>query len=242
MPQFMHHASGIAVYGRIVRPIDRHLEPQGVCVLPPSGGEVRSKAGAFTLSDPASGEFLLSYGSAETSIRGYESATKVHTTVLVSTVRNINVGNVLKADEVTLNLTLNYDHRTDRVTIGTEGSRFVNLTIGGVAFDVAMDHALGHEAADYETFRKNHPEHIEKRGRIHYALGRHPLLKFDASGHGYHHHPNFGRVYFGEWTAAPYAQNVTMLRLRLGSPQEGDGGFAGGGMNGVPPPGGNGGS
>jgi hypothetical protein len=153
-------------------------------------------------------------------------------------VRNINVGNVLKADEVTLCLTLMYDLSTDRVTIGTEGSRFVNLTIGGVAFEVAMDHGLGHEAADYEAFRNNHPQHIEKRGRIHYALGRHPLLKFDASGNGYHHQQNFGRVYFGEWTAAPYAQSLTMLRLRLGSPQEGGGGFGGGGGNGIPPPGG----
>jgi hypothetical protein len=178
----------------------------------------------------------LSYGSAETSIQGYESAAGVHTTVLVSTVRNINVGNVLKAGEVTARLTLNYDLGTDRVTIGTEGSRFVNLTIGGLAFDVAMDHGLGHEAADYEAFRENHPEHSEKRGKIHYALGRHPLLKFDELGYGYYPHPNFGRVYFGEWTAAPCTQTLTMLRLSLGSPQEGDLGFGSGDGNGHPPP------
>jgi hypothetical protein len=227
------------VYGRIIRQIDRHLEPQGVCVLPATGGSVSSKAGAFSLSDPASGEFLLSYGSAETSIQGYESAPGMHTTVLVSTVRDINVGNVLKAEEVTATLTLNYDLGTDRVTIKTEGSRFVKLTIGGLAFEVAMDHDLGHEAADYEAFRKNHPALGEKRGKIHYALGRHPLLKFDDSGYGYHNQPNFGRVYFGEWTAAPYTQTLTMLRLRLGSPQGGDLGFGGGDPNGNPPIGGN---
>jgi hypothetical protein len=239
MAHFMYRASGVAVYGRIIRPIDRHLEPQGVCVLPATGGFVSSRAGAFSLSDPASGEFLLSYDSAETTIRGYESAPGVHTTELVSTVRNINVGNVLKAEEVKASLTLNYTLKTDQVTIGTEGSRFVKLTIGGVPFEVAMDHDLGHKAADYEAFKKNHPALSEKRGKIHYALGQHPLLKFDASGYGYHHQPNFGRVYFGEWTAAPYTQTLTMLRLRLGSPQGGDLGFGGGDPNGTPPIGGN---
>jgi hypothetical protein len=236
MSRFIYKASGVAVSGRIVRPISHQLEPQGVCVLPADGGAVSSRTGAFSLSDPASGALLLSYGSAETSIRGHESAAGVHTTVLVSTVRNINVGNVLKADEVTASLTLNYDLGSGRVTIGTEGSRFVNLTIAGLAFDVAIDHGLGHEAADYEAFRKNHPEHIETGGKIHYALGRHPLLKFDETGSGYHHQPDFGRVYFGEWSAAPYTQSLTILRLSLGSPQGGDLGFGGGDGNGAPPP------
>jgi hypothetical protein len=224
------------VAGRITRPIDRQLEPRGVCVLPASGGTFSSRDGAFSLSDPASGEFLLSYDSAETSIQGYESAAGIHTTVIVSTVRNIDVGHVLRADEVTAKLTLNYDLQTHRVTIGTEGSRLVNLTIGGEVFDVPLDHALGREAADYETFRKNYPGRRERGGRVHYALGRHPRLKFDESGSGYHHQPGFGRVYFGEWSAAPYTQSITMLRLRLGSPQEGDVGLGSGDGNGTPPP------
>jgi hypothetical protein len=236
MQQFVYSAHGIAVAGRITRPFDRPLEPQGVCVLPACGGSVSSRAGAFSLSDPESGRLLFSYASAEMSIQGSESASGVHRTVLLSTVRDINVANVLKADEVTLKLTLEYDLAADRVTIGTEESRYVNLTIAGQAFDVTLDHALGREAADYDTFRRNHPEHPERRGKIHYALGRHPLLKFDASGHGYHHHPDFGRVYFGEWNAAPYTQQLTMLRLDLGSPQAGLLWLGGGGTNGNPPP------
>jgi hypothetical protein len=236
MQKFIYNANGIAISGRITRPIDHSLAPQGVCVLPACGGSVSSRAPAFSLSDPQSGRLLFSYSSAEMSIDGSESATGVRKTVLLSTVRDINVANVLKADEVTIKLTLEYDLAADRVSIGTEESRYVNLTIDGQLFDVTVDHAMAHQAADYETFRKNHPEHPEKRGKIHYALGRHPLLKFDETGHGYHHHPDFGRVYFGEWHAAPYTQQLTMLRLELGSPQAGDLWLGGGGGNGNPPP------
>ena len=236
MQPFIYNAQGIAVSGRITRPIDHPLEPQGVCVLPACGGNVSSHAPAFSLSDPKSGRLLFSYSSADMSIEGSESAPGVHQTVLQSTVRDINVANVLKAGEVTLKLTLEYTLKGDRVTIGTEESKFVNLTIAGQVFDVTLDHAMAHEATDYETFRRNHPEHPEKRGKIHYALGRHPLLQFDDTGHGYHHHPDFGRVYFGEWNAAPYTQQLTMLRLDLGSPQAGMLWLGGGEGNGNPPP------
>ena len=74
MPRFIYNASGIAVSGRITRPISYELEPKGVCILPPTGGRVASQAGPFSLTDPVSGEFLLSYGSAETSIEGSESS------------------------------------------------------------------------------------------------------------------------------------------------------------------------
>jgi hypothetical protein len=236
MQPFIYNAHGIAVAGRITRPFVRPLEPQGVCVLPACGGNVSSRAGAFSLSDPESGRLLFSYSSAVTSVDGSESASGVHRTALQSTVRDINVANVLKADEVTLKLILEYDLAADRVTVASEDSRYVNLTIAGQSFDVALDHAMAREAADYESFRRNHPEHPERRGKIHYALGRHPLLKFDSTGYGYHHHPDFGRVYFGEWHAAPCTQHLTMLRLDLGSPQAGDLLLGGGNGNGYPPP------
>jgi len=237
MQRFIYQGCGMAIGGWIRRPIDQQIEPQAVCVLPSVGGRSVSRAGAYNLTDPVSGELLLSFASAETSVEGAESATPgVYSTLITCMVRGLNVGNVLKADEVALKLSLSYDTGNDRATIDTEGSRFVNLSLGGQAWDVALNHALGREAADYEVFRQAHPEYPETRGAIHYSLARHPLLRFDPYEHGYYDRPNFGRVYFAEWRAAPHAQKLTMLRLRLGSPQAGGIEVGGGDGDGEPYP------
>ncbi|MGE5568177.1 MAG: choice-of-anchor P family protein [Rhodospirillales bacterium] len=232
MPRFIYNAYGVAVAGRITRPINCELEPAGVCVLPPNGGKVVSQAGPFSLTDPVSGEFLLSYGSAETSIEGLEISKNLHRTVLVTTVRDINVGNVLKADEITAKLMLHYHDDTDRVEIDAAGSRFVNLTIGGEPFEVQVDDAMAREASDYKKFKEAHRELKQKQGKITWVLGRNKHLTPDEDGEPHRRQPNFGRIYFAEWQTGPGTQRLTMLRLRLGSPQAGDIEFGDGGANG----------
>jgi hypothetical protein len=222
MPRFIYNASAVGVAGRITFPISREIEPQGACILPPTGGSVQCRTGPFSLTDPGSGNLIFSYGSAETSIHGSETSSGVHTTVVVSTVRDINVGNVLKADEITSKLALSYQVANDRVTIDTDGSRFVNLTIGGQPFAVDVDHAMAREASDYEKFKKNHSELKEKFGKITWVLGRNSDLSPDDDGEPHHHHPNFGRIYFAEWQPGPGTQALTMMRLKLGSPQRGE--------------------
>ncbi len=232
MPRFIYSASGLAVAGRITRPISRVIEPQCACILPPTGGRVSSETGAFTLTDPVSGEFLFSYGSASTSIEGSEPSQGNYTTVFTSTVRDINVGNVLRADEITAKLSLSYHAGNDKVEIDTEGSGFVNLTIGGQPFEVTVDHAMAREASDYEKFKNNHKELKQKLGKITWVLGKNQDLTPDQDGEPHRRQPNFGRIYFAEWQAGPGTQRLTMMRLRLGSPQEGDLILGDGGANG----------
>ncbi len=222
MPRFIYSASGIAVAGRFRRPLATDLDPMAACVLPSVGGRVTSRAGAFRLADPASGELMLAFDSAETVIESSEAAPGVFTTVLRTTVRGLNVGNILKADEVVGALHLRYNRSGRSVSIDTSGSGFRGLVLAGQAFAVTVDHGLGREAADYAKFRRDHPELPESHGATRYSLARHPALKFQFPEHGYLDWPDFGRVYFCEWSAAPYTQSLTMLRLRLGSPQEGE--------------------
>ncbi len=222
MPRFIYNANAVGVAGRITRPISHEIEPQGACILPSSGGIVESRTGPFILTDPVSGNLIFSYGSAETSIQGSESSNGIHTTVVVSTVREINVGNVLKADEITAKLALCYQVAGDRVTIDTEGSRFVNLTIGGQPFAVDVDHAMAREASDYEKFKKKHSELHEKFGKITWVLGRNKDLNPDEDGEPHRRQPNLGRIYFAEWQTGPGTQRLSMMRLQLGSPQAGD--------------------
>lgn len=221
MPRFIYNASAVGVAGRITRPISREIEPQGACILPPTGGKVQCQTGPFILTDD-SGNLIFSYGSAETSIQGSETSKGIHTTVVVSTVRDINVGNALKADEITAKLALTYQVANDRVSIDTEGSKFVNLTIEGQPFAVNVDHAMAREAADYEKFKKNHGELREKFGKINWTLGRNSGLNPDEDGEPHHRHPNFGRIYFAEWQAGHGTQMLSLMRLQLGSPQAGE--------------------
>ncbi len=222
MPRFIYHAYATALGGRIRRPLVHYIDAQAACVLPSTGGRVAASAPAYSLTDPASGEFILSFESAQTSIEGGQTRNGFRATTLTCTVKNINIANVLRAAEVVSRLHLTYNTANHSVMIDTSGSWFGNLTIDGQVFNVSVDHALGMEAADYHGFRQAHPEYPETRGAIRHALGRHPALVFDPFDNGYLHRPNFGRIYFCEWTAAPYTQTLTMLRLRLGSPQEGD--------------------
>jgi hypothetical protein len=232
MPRFIYSASGFAVAGRITRPVSRDIDPQCACILPPDGGSVSSRTGSFSLTDPDTGNLILCYGSTETSIQGSETGAGTHTTVVISTVRDVNVGNVLRADEITAKLTLCYSVGNDRVTIDTEGSRYVNLTIGGQPFAVNVDNAMAREASDFDTFKRNHHELHEKFGKITYVLGRNSELQPDEDGEPHRHQTNFGKIYFAEWQAGPGTQKLTMLRLNLGSPQAGKLYLGEGGSNG----------
>lgn len=232
MPRFIYNANAVGVAGRITRPISREIEPQGACILPSTGGNVQCRTGPFSLTDPDSGNLIFCYGSAETSIQGSETSSGIHTTVVVSTVRDINVGNVLKADEITAKLTMCYQVAGDHVTIDTEGSRFVNLTIGGQPFVVDVDYAMARDASDFEKFKKKHSELREKFGKITWVLGRNKDLTPDDDGEPHRKQPNFGKIYFAEWQTGPGTQRLSMMRLKLGSPQEGEITFGDGGGNG----------
>lgn len=232
MQRFIYHASGMAIGGRIRRPVDCYLEPMASCVLPSTGGKASAKAGPFSLTDPSSGELILSFDSAETTIEAAEASPGVHATLFVSTVRNLNVQNVLRAEEITARLSLVYDAAGDKVTIDPSGSGYTGLTINGQALEVTVDSAMAREAASYQAFRQKYPEIPETKGWTRFSLARNPQIRFDPYDYGYLPQPNFGRIYFCEWSAAPYSQCLTMLRFKLGSPVDGDVEAGSGGGNG----------
>lgn len=236
MPRFIYSGHGLALGGHVSRPMDHHIEPHAACVLPSTGGRAVTRSGPYRLADPKSGELILSFDSADTALQGEETAVGVHSTVVTSTLTNINVLNVLHADAIIARLSLVYTMATGKVAIDTEGSRFENLSIGGRPLKVDLDHGLSREAADYVEFRGRHPEHAETRGVIRTSLGRHTSLRFEPHEQGWHHEPNFGRIYFAEWSARPGAQGLTMLRLQLGSPVSAELCMASGDGNGQPYP------
>lgn len=232
MARFNYRAHACALGGRVTFPSLHYLEPQAFCELPSTGGRVESRSGPYRVD--VLGQFVLSYDSAETTITGEETPGG-HSTTLTTTVRGLNVRDILKADEIINRIHLLYDLKTHRVSIDTSESRYVNLAVAGERFDVALDHNLSREAADYDTFRKRRGEIREQDGRSRHFLGMHPRLKAEGGEPPHHHHKGFGRIYFGEWTAAHKTQSLTMLRIHLGCPIEGDLDLGIGDGNGEPP-------
>jgi hypothetical protein len=233
MPRYVYSAHGMAVGGHIAKPVDYYIDPIASSVLPTTGGKASTKAEKYSLT--LGDEFILSFDSAETRLQAGEDECEVHTTEIVATLNNLNVRNVLKADEIVSKLTLRYDAQGMRLSITTEGSYYKNLTVQGENFEVWLDHEMGRQAADFRKFQKDHPNMEDRKGRLLYSLGRGPKLKFEKYNYGFHYIENFGRIYFGEWTAALYAQHFTMLRFELGCPVIGGLELTGGGGNGLPP-------
>jgi len=222
MSRFFYHAHALAVAGHLRKPLEYSLDPRAACVLPSLGGQARSRAEGFSLRHPATDELLVAFSSAETFLQGVQSGPRLHRTELRASVRGLNVLNLLRAEEVLAGMVLTYDRAGHTLTVDTTGSRFAGLRLAGQPLEISLDHALSGEAADYPAFRNRHPELLESRGVTRYSLARHPLLKFEPGEAGYLDRPDFGRIYFCEWAAAPYRQSLTMLRLRLGSPAEGE--------------------
>lgn len=220
MPRFRFHANAIAVAGRFRRPQLPQLGPHAFCVLPSLGGRVTAKAEFVRHDDPNTGELLVAFDLAETTIEGLADSSDTFTTQLDCVVRNLVVGKALRAGEVRASLRLSYRRGSRLRTVDTEGSAFRGLSLAGRPIEIAVDHPLAREAADYITFRKQHPNLPESGGLTRYSLARHSSLQFSDWDHGYLDETGFGRIYFCEWSAGPHSQSLTMLRIRLGNPGE----------------------
>jgi hypothetical protein len=221
----------LAIGGRITRPFDEHIDLPASSVLPITGGKVSAKAGPYRLNDRTNGALVLAFESAETSVEGAEDQAGRCATLVTARVLGLNVRDRLKADEVFFQLRLGHDPQSRRTAFDTEGTRFVNLTIDGQPFPVAIKHSRCREASDYETFKKTCGR-PESAGKIVHTLADHAALKDEEDGFGCHYVPDFGRIYFAEWTAAPHSQSLTMMRIELGSPVGGKVAVGGGTGNG----------
>ncbi|MGC8795149.1 MAG: hypothetical protein ACP5U2_17335 [Bryobacteraceae bacterium] len=221
MPRFIFHAHAHALAGFLRKPLQQHLGPHCACVLATVGGRAVSRSGPFRLQDSATARLLIGFDEAEAALEGLQLQGRERRTQVRVTLRGLSVLDVLRAGEVTAMLAVT--HRGDNVVeMDTSGSGFRGLTLGGKPLDVQLDHVLAREASDYAQFRRAHPELPETRGITRHSLARSPLLQFQPWEPGFMDEQGFGRVYFCEWSAAPYRQSLIMLRLRLGSPAEGE--------------------
>lgn len=230
MQRFIYNASVFAVGGRFTRPVDHRIETVAPAVLPDVGGRTAARAGSFSLTAP-DGTLLVSWDSAETTVEG-GAEDSAYVTQVSSIVRGVNVGNTLKADEVRLQMLVRYDKGTRKPTFDPTGSGFTGLSVGGRTFDISIDATMARNGSDVDKFHNDHPHFPFSNGKVFYALGRNPDLIFQGDDNGMIVQPDFGRIYFAEWSCGQGVQSLTMLRLKLGSPSEGEVEFSSGNPNG----------
>lgn len=221
MPRFVYSAHALAVAGFFRKPVSMDLPDQCTCVLPSIGGRAAARSGPYRLSDPSTGRLLVSYAAAECSVAGFENDKGERRTELRVAVKDLNVLDLLRVQEIVAGLTVVHP-RNGAPQADVAGSRFAGLLLGGHALEIEIDHDLSRAASNYADLPVVRSGLRESRGIIRYSLARHELLKFDEWEHGYLDQADFGRIYFCEWWAAPYRQGFSMLRLRLGSPAAGE--------------------
>ncbi len=219
--RFIFHAHAHAIGGFITRPVQHTLESAAPAVLSTTGGRSTNRASAFRLDDPATGNLILSYDSAETTIEGGKDS-GFYVTSINCVLRGLNVEDTLKIDEIAARLVVRYDASLRKPVMDCSGSAVTGVSLGGRTINIACDQAMGRDASNFHKFRKERPDLPFGAGRVRYSLGRGDDLKFEGTECGFIDQPNFGRIYFFEWSAGPGIQRLTMLRLKLGSPVAGE--------------------
>jgi len=238
---FHHHAHGLALSGSFTRPVPRFIEVQAPTVLPTIGGYGNARVEEFRLDQHV--HFKAGYSHVAGSKQQKEGK-EFHTTLATAAVEGLNFLDVLTADRVVLRLAGYYVFPDDESHFSFLGSTFENLKVCGYPVEIELNDRLfthldtfAKVKKELETdkefkkmaedpFQSGTPTKLsEGHGEILCSLVK--KIKTDAPGVTAEGHalvvPNFGRVYLAEALLGFCKRTLTMVRLELGSPVEGNG-------------------
>jgi len=223
--RFFYHAFGVGVGGRITRPCCEVIEAQAATALPSVGGYGSSHVDSFRFKD------IVSVRSARAYVVGSrdDDNRSLNTSVTV-TVEGLNILDVITADVITARLASRHSTGDDEPVITAVGSEFRNLRIGGELVNVQINCKPLFEERPYSAFKdeskqkRAEPWLVSKDGQR--MLGSiFTPHEIDV--------PSVGKVFLGEILLLPYSRRLTMVRVALGSPVDGDAELASGEINGT---------
>jgi hypothetical protein len=136
---FFYHADANAVGGTIERPFNAIFPSRSSVSLPLAGGFIHRKGRAQDWKE------VLSYSSVTTHVSGSkkdEANNGPWTSQVNTTIEGLNILDILTADKIVAQLSVEHPHDGTTPTVSYVGSQFINLRISGVKIEPVIKYDL----------------------------------------------------------------------------------------------------
>ncbi len=223
--RFFFHAEGHAFSGQFHRPVCVPIEALASISLPTIGGHAHTRVDNFHIPR------LANFKSAHTHVSGSQIGEDTYTTQVTTVIEGLRILDFLTADRIVARLTSERKRRDKEGHILALGSTFENLRIGGYEVKVILRHDLFLQCKTYADLAKEVASD-KKSGKIAATSGGATVcslvekIETDFPGLDKTKHvleiPHFGVISLAEIFAEPSRRVLTMLGLKLGSPDGAD--------------------
>ena len=223
--RFFFHAEGHAFSGQFHRPVCVPIEALASISLPTIGGHAHTRVDNFHIPR------LATFKSAHTHVSGSQIGEDTYTTQITTVIEGLRILDFLTADRIVARLTSERKRRDKESHILALGSTFENLRIGGYEVKVILRHDLFLQCKTYADLAKEVASD-KKSGKIAATYGGATVcslvekIETDFPGLDKTKHvleiPHFGVISLAEIFAEPSRRVLTMLGLKLGSPDGAD--------------------
>jgi hypothetical protein len=237
---FHFHAEAHAFSAQFHRPIAYPIGAQASVSLPSLGGHAHSRVENFAANH------LVRFTSAQSHVSGsWMDNNKTVTTNATTVIEGLNILDYIKADRIVARLTSEHHVNKKEGHFIALGSTFEGLRIGGQKATVTFRHKLMIDNKTFEEFNDEvaKDEKPDKMSVVEDGVALCSLaekIDLDLPGVTRRGHvlkiPHFGEIAFAEVFAAFGTRTLTMLRLKLGSPDDVTGTVGEATTNGQPAP------
>jgi hypothetical protein len=173
-----YHAEATALEGNLQLPLAQEIKPQAYVKLPEHGGYLSQRASDYRL------EGAISFGSAYTQVAGNLDLKPGHgwSTISTAVVEKLNVLDVVTADRVVGQVSIEHPLVGYVPHVTFLGTRFENLRIAGhpVKLDLDVD-ILGPKPENDAPYSKS-PAFLDRVDKQHGDVKAHPNLLIDLLG------------------------------------------------------------
>jgi hypothetical protein len=203
-------------------------------VLAGTGGTASASEKDFKYRD------ILSVARAETTLKGVpDSQPGVHTTLTTTTIEGLDVRGILTADRIVAKMFARHFMDGTEAEMSFEGSEIDNLRIGQKTVNITYHDPLRSQWKTFKEAKHNHrqlfPNRADPGDTVPWTIVSQVTAPSDTTVNGHCVYiPDFGTIYLGEVIIKDGHRKITMMRLALGSPVEGDVTIADGDGNGQP--------
>lgn len=139
-----YHADASSLGGALEHPVHKIVPSQAAVSLPATGGFTSARSGAFNFEEIASCEAAFTHASG-----GINKKNGAWTTLVTSAVEDLNILEIVTADRVVAQISVEHPRVGYDPKVTFVGSQFVNLRIAGVLVEPVMNFRLLTPHEDY---------------------------------------------------------------------------------------------